>query len=172
MYAFSVSIIIKRSNYFHKFVMPKFYNMKKIILFAFTAIILTGCAGRGGNKAAQQEEAQAQTEDSVSGATLNTTTIAGTYKGVLPCADCPGIDNELTLASDSTYVLKYKYQERGDKVFEETGTYSFSYKGEDAFVVLSQSAPNTYLIGDKTLTAMDMEGNPIGGDHNNTLTKE
>ncbi len=30
---------------------------------------------------------------------------AGVYEGVLPCADCPGIQTRLTLSRDETYEL-------------------------------------------------------------------
>lgn len=33
----------------------------------------------------------------------------GTYTGVFPAADCPGIDMRLTLKKDGTYSLHMKY---------------------------------------------------------------
>src|SRR5271156_3123085 len=52
------------------------------------------------------------------------------YRGVLPCADCPGIDTTLSLLANSPndlahtrYVLKSSYQERNN-TFTETGTWS------------------------------------------------
>lgn len=37
---------------------------------------------------------------------------AGTYSGVTPCADCPGMKTDMTLNSDNTYVLKEQYLEK------------------------------------------------------------
>jgi copper homeostasis protein (lipoprotein) len=52
------------------------------------------------------------------------------YRGVLPCADCPGIDTTLSLLANSPddlahtrYVLKSNYQERNN-TFTETGTWT------------------------------------------------
>lgn len=47
---------------------------------------------------------------------------AGTYSGVTPCADCPGIKTDMTLNSDSTYALQEQYLEK-----EKT---SRSFKGK------------------------------------------
>lgn len=37
---------------------------------------------------------------------------AGHYIGVLPCADCPGIEHQLTLGADGGYRLVLRYLER------------------------------------------------------------
>ena len=37
---------------------------------------------------------------------------AGTYSGVTPCADCPGMKTDITLNSDSTYSLQEQYLEK------------------------------------------------------------
>ena len=39
---------------------------------------------------------------------------AGTYKGKLPCADCEGIETELMLHSDNTYMLSTTYLGKKD----------------------------------------------------------
>ncbi len=53
----------------------------------------------------------------------------GTFYGVLPCADCPGISYELQINSDSTYVEKMVYQERSGEVMSHSGKIDFSGKG-------------------------------------------
>ena len=48
----------------------------------------------------------------------------GTYKGITPCADCDGIETELVLNKDLTYVIKTKYLGKGDgKTLEESGNF-------------------------------------------------
>lgn len=37
---------------------------------------------------------------------------AGTYSGVTPCADCPGIKTDMTLNNDGTYSLSEQYLEK------------------------------------------------------------
>lgn len=47
--------------------------------------------------------------------------IAGTYEGTLPAADCPGIKTVLTIHADSTYQLTQDYLERKDGHDEASG---------------------------------------------------
>ena len=47
----------------------------------------------------------------------------GTYKGVFPAADCPGIETTLTLNPDKTFTLHSVYIDR-DSSFDEKGTYT------------------------------------------------
>lgn len=49
--------------------------------------------------------------------------IEGTYKGVLPAADCPGIETTLTLNPDNTYTLHSVYIDK-NTTFDEKGTYT------------------------------------------------
>lgn len=42
----------------------------------------------------------------------------GTYKGTLPCADCEGIETELTLNLDGNYLYKATYLGKGVKVLK------------------------------------------------------
>lgn len=37
----------------------------------------------------------------------------GTYRGILPCADCEGIKTEVTLHKDRTYEIARKYLGQG-----------------------------------------------------------
>lgn len=58
----------------------------------------------------------------------------GTYKGILPAADCPGIETTLTLNSNKTYILHSVYIDK-DSSFDEKGTYTF----EDNLLTLQES---------------------------------
>ena len=49
--------------------------------------------------------------------------IAGTYEGTLPAADCPGIKTVLTLNADSTYQYSADYLERKDGHDEASGIF-------------------------------------------------
>ena len=47
----------------------------------------------------------------------------GTYFGILPCADCNGIQTILTLNKNLTYEIQMKYLGKDEKVFESKGTF-------------------------------------------------
>ncbi len=50
----------------------------------------------------------------------------GHYRGVLPCASCPGIDIEIKLYPDSTYAISRKYQGEDNSIFRDLGNFSWS----------------------------------------------
>ena len=50
---------------------------------------------------------------------------SGIYTGVLPCADCEGIETTIILKSDNTYLKTEKYLGENE-VFESEGNFSIS----------------------------------------------
>ena len=90
---------------------------------AVASIALTfSCTG---NKTVQEasENDSTNVADSLSAANneLDLATVAGTYEGVLPAADCPGIKTVLTINADSTYQLRQDYIDRKDAHDEANG---------------------------------------------------
>ena len=55
--------------------------------------------------------------------------LAGTWTGLLPCADCPGIDETLVLDADGGFVLTDTYRERPDATFVTQGTWALEAEG-------------------------------------------
>ena len=86
---------------------------------------------------------------------------SGTYKGVTPCADCEGIETELILNKDLTFVLKTKYLgKEKENIFEEKGNFTWNASG--SFISLN-GIPYQYKVGENTLTQLDLEGKVITG---------
>lgn len=54
---------------------------------------------------------------------------AGTYSGVIPAADCPGIRVTLTLAADGTYTKSMVYLERQVAPYKTQGTFTWLRDG-------------------------------------------
>lgn len=87
----------------------------------------------------------------------------GTYRGVLPCADCEGIRTEITLRGDN-YTLKRTYLGKsGNNTYESSGTYSWNATG-NMITLSKEEKPNQYRVGENTLYHLDMNGNMITGD--------
>ena len=57
------------------------------------------------------------------------------YQGILPCADCSGLDTSLFLDEDGTFILQETYRgaKGGDRTFASYGsrTHSCKNEGED-----------------------------------------
>ncbi|MEA5062946.1 MAG: copper resistance protein NlpE [Petrimonas sp.] len=130
--------------------------MKKlsILLFACVAVALMGCSN-----AAKQSKTEAPD--------MHTSEMAldyyGVYEGTLPCADCEGIKTQLTINSDSTFVLVSEYLGKGDTKFEDKGTYFI----EDGEILVTQNEKGNqkyYKLQEGSLAQLDAEKKRIEGD--------
>ncbi|HSD13822.1 MAG TPA: copper resistance protein NlpE [Flavobacterium sp.] len=84
----------------------------------------------------------------------------GTYKGVIPCADCPGIETELTLNKDKTYELSVLYRDREQKPTVTKGTFTWNDAG--SIIKLDKAGTETqYKVGEGRLTMLDHSGKEI-----------
>lgn len=87
----------------------------------------------------------------------------GTYKGITPCADCKGIETEVTLNKDMTFIVKTTYKGKSDKVFEEKGSFKWDATGSKISLEGLKDRPSQFFVGENTLTQLDLEGNRITG---------
>jgi uncharacterized lipoprotein NlpE involved in copper resistance len=90
------------------------------------------------------------------------TAVIGSYAGVLPCADCSGIETKLTLNADGTYAITETYQGKGEP-FVTKGSYSLDKSGT-VVTLIDQSEHRSYRVGKNTLTALALDGSEITGD--------
>lgn len=136
--------------------------MKKIILFSvFSAILATSCTSK--KEEVVTEEPVAEVVDTHNA--QNSLDYLGTYKGVLPCADCPGIETVITLNEEETYQLKRTYLEKGEgNVYDEMGSYTWKEDGNTLEFEDTDSHLTYYFVSENKLIALDQEGNKITGD--------
>jgi len=87
----------------------------------------------------------------------------GIYKGVLPCADCEGLETVLCINENNTYKLQTRYLGKGDKVFEQKGTFVWDDKGIKIILNDIKNAPNQYFVGENKMTQLDLSGKLITG---------
>lgn len=88
----------------------------------------------------------------------------GTYKGITPCADCEGIETEITLNENLSYVMKTKYLGKGDgKIFEEKGNFVWDKSGGSITLKGLKDRLSNYKVGENRLIQLDMNGTIISG---------
>ena len=91
------------------------------------------------------------------------------WRGVLPCADCEGIDTSLFLEKDGTWVMNEHYQDarREPSSFASYGTWA---RTADKLVLTNSKGEKSYFRakGDK-LEMLDRNGSPIQSPLNYTL---
>lgn len=150
--------------------------MKNLLIFSMVSLLCWGCNNGTGSSADTDatDTTSTTTEeyipiDATSDAddmhnAQNSLDIIGVYKGVLPCADCEGIETAVELKADDTYTRKTTYLGKGDgKVQEESGSFSWA---DGSHIVLDgiSDGPNTYFVGENTLTTLDMDGEKVTGE--------
>ena len=116
--------------------------MKKLpFILAFAALALHGCDQ--GKPGAAKPAAPA---------------FIGTYKGVLPCASCAGIETTLELATDGNYTLTTLFLEVPDAK-PETVRGRYTQSDDKTVVRLDDNGGNyTYFIGERQLEMRDADG--------------
>ena len=125
--------------------------MKKSLLLLF--VLTVSC----------QKQAVKKNQTDLAHNARNSLDYIGIYKGILPCADCHGLETELAINENSTFSIKTKYQGKGDKIYVKKG--NFSWNKKETIIILTdvKNGPNQYFVGENTLTQLDISGKRITG---------
>jgi uncharacterized lipoprotein NlpE involved in copper resistance len=128
------------------------------IVAVFSAAVFMSCSGKQ-NKQVEEVVVTEMADNS-----RNSLDWQGTYTGVIPCADCSGINVTITL-NPSTYELSYLYLGKNDNVpFQVVGSFSWDETGSIINLENDASIPSYYQVGENKLIQLDMEGNLITGN--------
>lgn len=134
--------------------------MKKTLLSAmaaFTLFALIGCNNRSEVEVIQPTQV------------AELTPMQQSWRGILPCADCEGIETSLFLEKDGTWVMNERYQgvREEPSSFASYGTWA---RTADKLVLTdSQGEKSWYRVKGDVLEMLDREGNPIESQFNYTL---
>jgi uncharacterized lipoprotein NlpE involved in copper resistance len=86
---------------------------------------------------------------------------AGTYEGITPCADCPGIKTRLTLQKDDRYELSTQYLER--QVAPQTARGQFSWNAAGSAITLDAAGHGQqFQVGEGRLLQLNQDGSSPG----------
>ena len=135
--------------------------MKKSIVPAAAALLsmlaLFGCNNR----------AEVQTLQPASSAELKP--MQQSWRGILPCADCEGIETSLFLETDGTWVMNERYQgAREPTVIASWGTWE---RTAGKLVLTDSEGEKRYFHAKgEQLEMLDREGKPVSSSLNYTLS--
>lgn len=87
----------------------------------------------------------------------------GTYRGIIPCADCDGIETVLTLNPDHTFELFSTYLGKGRDAVGTKGTFNWNADGNTITLSGITAGPSQYFVGENKLLQLDMSGQRITG---------
>ena len=132
--------------------------MKNILLILAAAILLTACGGNSRQKTTTGVLDMHNAENALD--------YQGTYKGVFPAADCPGIEIELTLHNDNTYTMNSSYMDRSEEPIQQTGNYTVKANllTLRAKVGIGLPAPEYYKVEENRLRRLNAKKQPITGE--------
>ncbi|MPT48314.1 MAG: META domain-containing protein [Sphingobium sp.] len=134
---------------------------KNIISLTAVSFLLTlsGCAtvpASGTDKNAPSFASQYPEDNS-----RNNVDWAGSYLGVLPCADCEGVETIVTLQVDGGYSASSRYLGKGGAPVHEKGRFSWDDTG--GIITLSGQERAQYRVGENRLFRLAPGGTPITG---------
>ena len=146
----------------------KIINVKKLIFISGLVIVFVAC---GSNEQKTEEPTvvsadTAKTDHAVT-ATPEVKRSFEHYYGKLPCTDCEGISTEITLKSDSTYMIHSLYMGRKSKgpgSNEKSEEGRWMMHGRDTVHMMGRDkAPSMFIKTDSSLIQLDMKGKMIEG---------
>ena len=118
------------------------------------ALALTACTarkdGEGASPGAKPDAAHSS---------RNSLDWAGVYEGVLPCADCPGIQTRLTLSRDESYELSTVYLDRDKAPRIVRGRFSWQPSG-NAITLDAEGGGKQFLVGEGRIAMVEAGGAP------------
>lgn len=86
---------------------------------------------------------------------------AGTYRGILPCADCEGIETTVVLTANGQYRSQMRYLGASAAPFNEHGRFIWNAAGNT--VTLEGTQPAHYFVEENRIVRLAMDGSRIQG---------
>lgn len=134
-----------------------------ILVVAGLVIMMAGC-----KTTSRQMKSKEQAESPVATADNSQTSLdwEGVYSGILPCADCTGVQTVISLKKDLTFHISSKYIDKSEGAFEKNGKFAWSQDGSriELLGVREGSMPIHYLVGENQLIQLNMQGQRITGE--------
>jgi len=122
----------------------------RAVLMLAVAALLAACMPRGDDKASSARPPDMHNS-------RNALDWPGTYAGVTPCADCPGIEMRLRLQLDGNYELSTRYQDR--QVAPQTVQGRFSWDAAGNTITLDAAGSGQqFRVGEGRLLQLDRDG--------------
>ncbi len=93
----------------------------------------------------------------------NTDTWTGTYRGILPCADCAGVVTELTLSADQNCVINRLYLNAQPKTISKKGKIKWNDDRTEIYVQIEGEPDlyNRFHVTSEGLQKLDRNGQNI-----------
>ncbi len=136
------------------------------VSLSILALLIFGCTQQMESEKKETTETKTETvSQPMADNSMTSLDWDGSYYGVLPCADCEGIETSITLSKDLTYKMTTKYVGKSEDVIEKTGSFTWNEAGTTITLggIDNKTSPTKFFVGENYITQLDMEGNKITG---------
>ena len=141
---------------------PKFgFKPYSAVLSVSISLALAGCASVNSEHTTQaiQEEPNMNADNS-----RTSLDWPGVYKGLLPCADCEGIQTTISLSKDGAYTRSLSYRGKSETQMTDRGQFTWHEAGGHITLTDKQGQTQQYLVGENQLVHLDQQGQRITGE--------
>jgi uncharacterized lipoprotein NlpE involved in copper resistance len=123
----------------------------------------TSCKGKPQQASNPQTDSTTVQSTTSSHTAQNSLDIVGTYTGILPCADCPGVNVEIILEKDSSFTYNSTYIDRNTNApIEDIG--EWSVKGNILTLSYDDNDSSTkFFVGEGYIQQLDADGKRMVG---------
>lgn len=94
------------------------------LYFVFAVLAFTACKNKNG-ESVNWDNQKTNIEIVFGHNSQNSLDLAGTYKGILPCADCKGIVTKIELNKDLSYTRTIEYLGKTNGLITSSGSFSW-----------------------------------------------
>lgn len=88
---------------------------------------------------------------------------AGVYEGILPCADCEGIETTIILNQDKSFTITEEYLKEPNLVIESKGTFGWDKAGQMITLEAEDDLKRNYKVVENAIIHLDSNGREIQG---------
>lgn len=134
---------------------------------AFWAILFAiSCSGvKSKDRQAEDDTKVEPTEEMSDGhTTQHSLDWTGTYSGVIPCADCAGIELKISLLKEGVFLKSSVYLGKSDEAVIEKGRIEWHEQGSTITLIPEDGEASIYRLGESHLQMLDSQGKVITGD--------
>lgn len=133
--------------------------MKRVLLICFGFVFLVGISCQK-----NKDENTPFNDTNKEHTAKNALDYYGVYTGVLPCADCDGIETTITLVDPDQYSISQLYLGKNDAAYEFNGTFQWDDSGFIITLKDQENGSNQYRVQENLLVHLDRDGKVIEGD--------
>lgn len=139
--------------------------MKKFIFIISLFTFLLACKSKQGTVNDLEEMQESEHTESRADALFedmhnsqNSLDYLGEYYGLLPCADCMGIQFKLTLQADSSYTAASIYLGKSEEVYVKKGSYNWDEFGQKIICRIDNKIVARYQVEENRLVQFGQQG--------------